>query len=314
MSEDLDRTPGGTEDSPGGPSEDLFSGVSGSLSDDLSPPDMAPGDLATPIPPIQPEPLPEEFKPYSQFPWDQVPEGARGDFLAKLKKFHGDLSRNSQDAAKHRDAAEQFRQKADWFDQLTSERWFQDAYLAQKSGAPAPSVAGQQQPLDSRSALKRLSEFGLDPETGEVIDTAINKGVEKAIAPLAEQLSMLQQQLVHNQTTSELTQLRDMAGTNGWPSPDDKLAAIGELIRSGRARNALDAYKLAVFEEVPTLSANQARLQLQDELRRKAETTIAPPSGPPGTPGDQIFVGDNAVEEAMRASMAEIAAQTARRR
>ena len=252
-----------------------------------------------------PETLAEEYKPYSQFAWHEIPEEARPGFLEKLKKFHGDMTKGSQEAASLRTQVDEYRQKAQWFDGLASERWFQDAYSSRNQAGPTNQAPAPQQ----GAPIQGLEEYGLEQGATQAIQQAISSGVNEAVGPLAQELSNVRRQMLTEQTERDMADLRVTAQSKGWPSPDDKLSDISKLIQDGRARSLKDAYRLSVFEEVPNLTANQARLAVEQELRSKAEQTISPAFSPPEMPGEQVFTGENAVLEALNQSIAEIGAR-----
>jgi hypothetical protein len=250
-----------------------------------------------------PDTLAEEFKPYSQFPWHQLPEESRQEFLDKLKKFHGDMTRNSQDASSLRKQAEEYRQKAQWFDSLTTEKWFQDAYQSRtQTGQPT----NQPQSPQTGTQINSLEEYGLEQGATQAIQQVISNGINQAVGPLAQELENIRRNMLTEQTERDMAELRVQAQSKGWPSPDDKLSDISKLIQDGRARSLRDAYHLSVFEEVPAITENQARLSLEQELRSK-ESALPPPAfSPPEVPGEQTFTGEDAVVQALNASIAEI--------
>ena len=290
---DLEETQMGTpEDSANvAPSEDAMQGLSKSASADLGLFEEEPTHVAE-----APE-LGEEFKPYSQFPWEDMPEEVREPFLEKLKKFHGDMSRGVNEAAQLRKDVEQFRQKADWFDTLTSQKWFQDAYLSQQDGGQA------KQP--EKPATLKLSEYGLDNEAGDAIERVIQDRVGNALGPLTQQLQYLQRKVMSDTTDRELQEVREIARQKGLPTPDEKMTRMTQIIQSGEARTVKDAWRLAVFDELPDIISKNARKAAQDELRQKAASTLPPRVGPATAPGEEIFVGPNAVSEALHAAIAE---------
>lgn len=250
-----------------------------------------------------PETLAEEYKPYSQFPWHNIPDEARGEFLEKLKKFHGDMTRSSQDTANLRKEVDEYRQKAQWFDSLTAEKWFQDAYqnrtqAGQPSNQPPPAQTGTQ--------LNDLSEYGLEQPAMNAIQQAISNGISQAVGPLTQELDNMRRNMLTDQTEREMAELRVQAQSKGWPSPDDKLSQISKLIQDGRARSLRDAYHLSVFEEIPSLVENQAKLALDQELRSKEAALPTPAFAPPEVPGEQVFTGEDAVVKALNASISEL--------
>lgn len=289
---DLEETQmGAPEDSAAAvPSEDAMQGLSKSASADLGLFDEEPAASA-----VAPE-LGEEFKPYSQFPWEDLPEEVREPFLEKLKKFHGDMSRGVNEAAQLRKDVEQFRQKADWFDTLTSQKWFQDAYLQQQGGG---------QPAQDKPAPVKLSQYGLDDEAGDAIERVIQERVGNALGPLTQQLQYLQRKVMSDTTDRELQEVREIAKQKGLPSPDEKMSRMTQIIQSGEARTVKDAWRLAIFDELPDIVSKNARKAAQEELRNKAASTLPPRVGPATEPGEEIFVGPNAVSEALHAAIAE---------
>ncbi|MHA2069500.1 MAG: hypothetical protein ACXABY_34490, partial [Candidatus Thorarchaeota archaeon] len=138
MTEDLNVTQGGLEvDSGFAPTNDVPPGQSESLSTDSD--SMVSSGVMEGLDAVSPS-SGEEYKPYSQFPWHELPEGTRAVFLEKLKKFHGDMSRGQNEVGRLRQENADYRQKAQWFDELTSQKWFQDAYLA-RDGKPVDQSA-----------------------------------------------------------------------------------------------------------------------------------------------------------------------------
>ena len=247
--------------------------------------------------------LGEEYKPYSQFPWENMEPELRTDVLEKLKKFHGDMSRGANEAADIKRDAAQYQQKAEWFDSITTQKWFQDAYISQQNGG-VQAPAGQAQPAQAPT-LNKLSEYGLDNEAGDAIERTIQERVGSALQPLSQQLEFIQRKLTNDSTERDLAEVRDIAKLKGLPSPDEKMTRMAQIIQSGEARTVKDAWRLAIFDELPDIVSKNARKAAQDELRHKAETTLPPKQGPTTEPGGEIFVGPNAVSEALHAAMTE---------
>lgn len=310
MSEDLNMTPELTPAESGllPPAEEEL-GLSESASQQLGLQEEQPQEEPQEPASEKPSELPEEYKPYSQFPWHEIPEESRPAFLERLKKFHGDMSRGTQEVGLLKRRVDELGQKAQWFDEITAQKWFQDAYLQQQGGQAYPPQ--QQKPAPQ---LADLTEHGIDREATNVIKEYLDEKLGTTIAPLAQNLEKIQQQLMHSEVNRELASLRSMAEKEGLPSPDTKLPLMNELVSQGRARNATDAYYLTVFDEARALSANKARQTLEEELKSKAESTVAPmQGGPANPPTEEVFTGPNAIARALRASMAELSANQKRR-
>lgn len=298
MSEDL-QTPETQPASENSPGEDVV-GLSESASRQLGLyPDEQPA-LAEQSPAEPPE-LGEEYKPYSQFPWHEIPEDIRPQVLEKLKKFHGDMSKGQSRAAELEKQASEFREKAQWFDALTAEPWFREAYQAHQAG----STASQQQV--SQTDLSELSDYGLDEKATKVLQKFISDQMGNTVTPINQTLAQIQQQLVNDQVEREMQSLRKLAQEKNWPSPDEQLSRMSELMQQNRARTPTDAYRLAVMDDVIDLTAQTARQSLQNELKGKAERTMPPRQGPAGTPQEEVYTGKDAVQRAVQASIRELA-------
>lgn len=255
--------------------------------------------------------LGEEYKPYSQFPWEEMEPELREDVLEKLKKFHGDMSRGANEAAQLKKDAELYRQKAEWFDNLTTQKWFQDAYISQQNGGT--QAAHQPAPAAAPASLK-LSEYGLENEAGEAIEKVIQERVGNALGPLTQQVQYLQRKIMSDSTERDLQEVREIAKAKGLPSPDEKMSRMAQIIQAGDARTVKDAWRLAIFDELPDIVSKNARRAAQDELRQKASSTLPPRVGPTSEPGEEVFVGPNAVVDALHAAMTEQVQAAARKR
>jgi len=241
--------------------------------------------------------LPEEYRPYSQFPWDDIPEESRGEFLAKLKQFHGDMSRNQQELGDLRKEVAGAKQKAQWFDELTGQKWFMDAYMHQQQ-PPA-----QQAP---EASFEKLGEYGIDPQASKLLGQSVQAEVQRSIAPVLQQLQLLQQSIVSQSTQSALNNLKEKAKAQGWPDPTQHIGKMSEIIERQGVRDVETAYKMALFDDILKSTETKARTSLKDELQRKAAATVAPYSGPAETPGEEQFVGADAVLRAFQQAKAEV--------
>lgn len=292
MSEDLE-TPGLQPASDNSPGDELM-GLSESASQQLG---LTPDDNAAP----PPQELGEEYKPYSQFPWDRIPEDVREETLKTLKQFHGDMSRKASRAAELEKELTDSRQKAQWFDALTSEPWFREAYQAHQAGSAAPP---KQAPTTD---LSELSEYGLDEKATRLLKKFVDDQMGNAVSPINQTLGYIQQQLVNDQVEREMGSLRQLAVDKGWPSPDEKLSRMSELMQQNRARTPTDAYRLAVMDEVVDITAKSARAGFEQELKSKAQRTLPPSRDTTGTPQEESFTGPDAVQRAFQASLQELA-------
>jgi hypothetical protein len=249
----------------------------------------------------QPAELGEEYKPYSQFPWERLPPEVREEFLGQVKKFHGDMSRNQTELGELRKQSADLRQKAEWFDQLAGQKWFMDAYLRQQQGggAPAPDAAAE------RGKLERLAEYGIDANATTILKSAMEEQVEGRIAPLKQQLEYLQRSLMDRAARDELAEVRKFATEKGLPSPDDIVPKLTQLIQTGEAKSIWGAYRIATFDEAQAAAEKRAKTTLTDDLRRKSEATLSPYAGPAIAPADEQYTGRDGVLRALRSAVAE---------
>lgn len=275
------------------------------LSDGVAADSGADGERPAPAgaaPTGQPGELSEEYKPYSQFPWERLPPDVREEFLGQVKKFHGDMSRNQNELGELRRQSAELRQKAEWFDQLAGQRWFMDAYMRQQQGGgapPAEAAAGE------RAKLERLTEFGIDPNATNILKSAMEEQVEGRLAPLKQQLGYLQQTLMDRAAKDELGEVRKFAAEKGLPSPDDIVQKLTTLIQSGEAKSIWGAYRIATFEDAQAAAEKRARTTITDDLRRKSEQTMPPYAGPASAPAEEQYTGRDGVIRALRAAVAE---------
>jgi len=190
----------------------------------------------------KPEELPEEFKPYSQFPWRDLPDETREEFLQHLKKFHGDMSRGAREAAELRRDLPELRQKADALDRLTSDGKFWEWYNAYTHG----NLPASNQPAANEPAL---TEY-LDQNAVTGIQKLIQDEVRRAINPLAQEVQATRQLSLTEMGQRQLNQLRQKVESNGWPSLDEKIPEMRRLVQGGRASDLEDAYFLVCRDEI----------------------------------------------------------------
>lgn len=250
----------------------------------------------------EPVDLGEEYKPYSQFPWAQMDQETRQATLEKLKKFHGDMSRGANEAAELRKQVADLQSKADWLDSIATQPWFQQAYQAQMSGqSPQRSDASDEPP-----SFNSLNEYGIDAEAAKTMDKAVDAKLQQMLGPLAQKLEFLERSLVQDQTDATLRDLADYAKKQGYPSPEEKMVSLREVIRSGRANNIRDAYLLSIADDVPGVVATKTRAELEAELKQKQQQLIPPGRSAAGAPVED-YSGPDGVKLAMQDAMRELA-------
>lgn len=246
------------------------------------------------------ETLGEEYKPYSNFPWDQIPEEARKDFLGELKKFHGAMSRGSQEASVLRRQIPELKQKAEFLDRLVQDPGFLTWYRQQQAGGGAQTAAAPSAP----DPTAKLSEY-LDAEGQSALRVLIDQEIAHRIAPIQSQLENHSRTRASEQLDRELNHLREQAVQRGWPVPDDLTTDIASLIQSGRAATVTDAYHLVAKEDVLKAEVAQALKSHQKQLQHKADVTV-PPAGGSLPPGVELFTGDDSTIQALRAARSEL--------
>ena len=256
---------------------------------------------------MSPGELPEDYKPYSQFPWEELPEEARPRFLEALKQFHGDMTKGQQEAAQLKEQLAEYKQKAEWFDLLTEQPWFQKAYAEHVGGGGSSTGTSDATPASSEDSAIAAD---LDPDSRKALQALL----ERQVKPLQDRIQILERQLVQQKTEAELAKLRQLAAERGWPSPDDLVEEMAQAIRQGRAYSPIDAYKLVAFDRLPEQVEKRAKQKLQEELERKRQqlSGISSKPGPSQAPGEEVYDGPDAVIKALRASMREIAAEQGR--
>lgn len=247
--------------------------------------------------------LPEEFKPYSWLPWDQIPEDTRQEVLQGVKKFHGDMTRSSQEAKKQLEGVTQFREKANMLDQLFNEPWFQEAFYKSQGYSPGGASSSSQNAMPDPTSL---SEMGMDTDQIKAINQLVSGEIQKGVKPLADQLSHLRKQVSIFQFNRELEELRAYAKEHGLPPPDDRMNEIEQLIIQGQARDAKSAYRQSVFDEAQKLAEKRGRERYREEIQKKAESSIPPGTSPAQSPRGREFSGRNALADALQAAKEEL--------
>jgi hypothetical protein len=238
--------------------------------------------------------LPEEFKPYSDLPWEQIPEDVRTEVLKGIKKFHGGMTKHQQEYKRLQQELPELQERSAMLEKLVNEPWVREAYEAHQKGLkpnePQPSLTEQ-----------------FDPEQATALERIIEQKVQERLNPVSSQLTSLQQQQLNAQTKGDLERLSAEAKAKGWPDPYDRMNDLYAQVTSGAARSVEEAYKLSVFDELPDLIRTQAQKATMTELQQKASQTVSPIASPGGTPSQQSFKGRNAVADALAASIKELA-------
>lgn len=245
----------------------------------------------------EPQELGEEYKPYSMIPWDQIPEEQRPAVLDGVKKFHGGMTRGQQDTAKLRSQVVELTRKAELLDQLVAEPWVREAWEAHQKGQsvskqePAPSV--------------NLTEH-LEPDVAKAVEAIIERKVSERIGPLNTQLTNLNQEQANARAKMDLADLVKKTGEHGLPDPYEHLDIMAQIVAAGRAKTVEDAYRLAVFDNVPELAKEKARKTLQEELQSKASKTVAATMGGSKNGAVSVYSGSDAVLKAFRDTKREL--------
>jgi hypothetical protein len=238
--------------------------------------------------------LPEEYKPYSKFPWEDIPEGVREKVLSSVKEFHGGMTKHQQELAQLRNEVPQLRERTQILDNLIHEPWFKEAWDAHQKGGkpnePLPNLTDQ-----------------FDPDQAGVLERIIEQKVQERLNPVAERLTGLQQQQMNAQAKAEMDRLQAEAKAKGWPDPYERVNDLYAQVSSGAAQTVEQAYQLSIFPELEGIIKAQAQKETMEGLQQKAERTVPPTRSPGGTPGEQVFKGRDAVRHALEASLKELA-------
>jgi hypothetical protein len=248
--------------------------------------------------------LPEEYRPYSNIPWNEIPEHAREDVLKAVKTFQAGMTRSSQEAAELRREAPELRQKAEVLERLTADPGFNQWYQQRYYGAPAQ----QQQQAPQGQPTEKLREF-LDADGVNALNATIQQAVHRAVAPLHQRLEQVNQSAVTDRATRDLENLKQEVAEKGWPSVDEHISQMTNLLSQRRATDVRDAYFLATKESLVEAEVKRALKAKQDRLQQKADTTFKPNVGPAASPGEEVFHGEEATLQAYRAAKREAQAQ-----
>lgn len=276
------------------------------LSDGITGGTGATGTEGSEQPAAQSDQLGEEYKPYSQFPWDKVPADVRQEFLSKVKQFHGDMSRNQNELGELRKRATESGQKAQWFDELAGQKWFLDAYMRQQGGgAGSNGATATDSAAAEKAQLEKLAEFGIDRNATDILKTAMRGEFSTALAPFQQQLEYLQRSIMDRAARDELAEVRKFAAEKGLPSPDEIVPKLTQLIQSGEAKNVWGAFKIATFEDAQASAERRAKATVVEDLQRKSATTLPPYSGPASTPSEEQYTGRDGVLRALKAAVTE---------
>lgn len=251
------------------------------------------------------EELPEEYKPYSQFPWTDIPEDVRPDVLSSVKKFHGDMTRKSQEAAELRKEIPELRQKADFLDRLAGDPafmdWYNRRYNGQAAGggtaaADAPNTPGYQRGHAVPGGYEKLKEL-MDTDALTELGQLIAGEVQRAVGPLSQGLDGINRRFVADRTEQEINTLREEVEKNEWPSlTPDLINRMTDLVYRRRAANVRDAYTLVCHDDLIQAEVKKALQRRQGDLERKAEVTFPPRAGPTNQPGEDVTFGSNTLE------------------
>lgn len=257
----------------------------------------------------QSEELPEEYRSYKDVvPWEKIPEDAREEALKGIKTLHGEVTRRQQEAAELRKQLEMFpelQEKGKFFDYLYQQPEIQNA-LQEIQRRANGQTASNTQPAQNKDELEKLSELGLDRDVSNTLAELVEKKVQQALNPVTGQLSTLQQQLADKEVREQLANLSSTASEKGLPDPKERLNEIRTIIADRRAMNVADAYFLSIQDKLPELYAEKAKKEFQDTMKQKANRSLPPGSTPPQIPTNRTFMGRDAIENALRASEAEL--------
>ncbi len=242
--------------------------------------------------------LPEEYAPYKDVvPWEKIPEEAREDALKGIKSFHGNLTKGHQEFAS-------LKEKEKFLDYLYQQPEIQSAL--QQMQHRGNGQGQEQQTQQTGQDFEKLSEYGLDQDAGKIIQSAVQKQVSQALDPLNNQITSLKQQLANREVQDQLSTLKSTASERGLPDPSMKLNEMREIISNKRASNVHDAYFLAIQEDLPNIYSEKAKKELEDKFKSKADKTMPPGFAPQTPPGNRLFTGTDAIENALKTSEQEL--------
>jgi hypothetical protein len=239
--------------------------------------------------------LPEELRPYSMIPWDRIPQEQWDSVLKGVKEFHGGMTKGQQELAQVRRKLPELERRSQMLEKLVNEPWVREAWEAHQRGE---KIGGPKKPESPP-----LGEH-FDPDQAKTLEATISNAVERRFGELAVQLQSLQHQQTQTQAARDLEGLRVSAEKQGLPSPDTVLERMYSLVSSGQARDINSAYRLAIFEDLPSLM-EQAKKTAINGLQKKASSAPAPNLGINGTPGRELFVGKDSTLRALESAMSE---------
>lgn len=241
------------------------------------------------------EDLPEEYKPYSMIPWDQIPEEARETVLSGVKSFHGGLTKHQQELADLRKQFPELQKRSQILDQMISDPRFR-AMWEQSQRPPAATPPPDNGP--------NLTEH-VGAEAAKAIQEVVERLVSQRVGEVTGKLDVLRHDVTASRASQDLSALRVEAERNGWPSPDEKLTEMYNLVAGG-APDIQTAYKLAVFNDLPKVVETRTRESVLNELKKKAESSVPPGTTPHGRPSPEMFSGRDATLRALKTSMREL--------
>mgnify|MGYP006287029313 CR=1 FL=1 len=262
-------------------------------SDGGQPAEPDPGQATEPAPGSSEPDLSPEYKPYSDIPWDQIPPESREGVLKGVKKMHGGMTRQQQEVA-------ELRRRSQMLDELVNQPWVRQAWEAQQKGQTPGAQSAEPTP--------DLTEH-LDSEAVKAIDSLVNQRLQMIDSKYNQEISSLRQQQLNAQVKTDLAELRELAQQKGWPSPDEKMQEMYTLLSNGEVKNLQTAYRQAIFDDLPDLVSKNVRTAQQQQIQRKAQTSIPPGNNSPSNLAPSEFDGPDAVAKALEQSIRELQAR-----
>ncbi|MEA1909930.1 MAG: hypothetical protein U9M89_02835 [Patescibacteria group bacterium] len=243
--------------------------------------------------------LPKEYERYKDvLPWGELPDEVRTTALEGIKKLHGDFTRGQQESAKK---TAHLQEKSEFLDYLNQQPEIQKALQSIQTRGQ-----GGQNQQSAQEAATSLSDYGFEPDAQKAIGALIQKEIGNAMSPLNGQLSNMQQQMAEQDAKKQLADVTSWAESKGLPNPNDMLSSIREKVSSQRATTVMDAYILAIKDDLPGIYQKQAEANLQTKMQKKAELTPPPGRGPSVTPLRRDSSGTDAIESALAAAEADL--------
>jgi len=247
------------------------------------------------------EDLPDVYKPYKDvLPWESIPVEARDQALEGIKKYHGNVTRAQQEASELRQQVPELQDKLNYLENMYRQPEFQKALQIAQNGGQTDNAE------KASSDLEKLSDYGIDSEVGKILGNVMRGELQKAMAPLDNQVKFLQQQAADKDARSQLSDVTKEATSKGLPDPNSKLSQIRDIITDRRASNVRDAYYLSINDQLPQIYTDKAKTEYQSAMDKKAEKTPPPGYGPSISPSQRDFTGVDAIERALKASENEL--------